>query len=220
MHSKLMMAVFMMLVAGATPVLSAEKNNPPLVDDLMVLAMVLPKYKVTNASAQEALLEVWKAALGREPTHLHFKTEGLSDREGWPKINLDLRDVPVPEVLRYIQELSGSVQWDIHGRDPEVMQLKLEPLTALYHSEFVLHSVAFSVSREAAVRMGLRDVMTTTEVMAALAKLGVSFPKDSGSAAYWSPQTQMLAVRVWRDEVHYVEALVRMMNQGFKLVKP
>lgn len=208
-----------MLVSGSRQVFTADKNNPPLVDDLMVLTMVLPQYKVTNATAQEALLEVWKVALGREPTHLHFRTEGLSDREGWPKINLDLRDVPVPEVLRYIRELSGSIQWDIHGRDPEVMQLKMEPLTVLDHSEFVLHSVAFSVSREAAVRMGLRDVMTTTEVMAALEKLGVSFPKDSGSAAHWSPQTHMLAVRVWRDEVHYVESLVRMMNQGFKLVK-
>lgn len=187
--------------------------------DLMVLTSVLKTYRVENVPASKALEEIWVQANGKPPQVLHPAwTPSKSEPE--PKIRLNLKDVPALEILRYISELSAS-SWEIGGWNGAGLRLDLTPLTANDDRSLMVFVRVAEISREGAKLLGLRQGMSSSEVIQSLSKFGLRFDKEKQPAAAYNADDGRIAAILPMGEGGYLAALARLADRGqLRLAKP
>ncbi|MEZ5386415.1 MAG: hypothetical protein R3F13_12955 [Prosthecobacter sp.] len=108
-------------IAGATlrydrfAVVITDKDAAPavpLVVNAPASSLILPQVALSGATLQEAVDFIWMKSRELDPAH---QAISITIQPGAPSstIDLDLRDIPASEALRYLAELSGhTLSWD------------------------------------------------------------------------------------------------------------
>ncbi|GEM_PF-1708012 len=216
--------VILILVSWVASVCGQQEKVPSKLeiqklqhDDLMVLSQILKTYQVKDMPASKALEQIWIQAVGRPPNMFlpEWSSEDKTAKE--PLISLNLKDVPVQDLLRYIAELAAS-RLEMRGRDGVGLSLSLVHLTYIDDTELLVFVSTAELSEAGAKLLGLKPDMPSAEVVKALRQFGVRFNNDKHPAAAYNAKAHKMTAVLPYDESGYFQALGRLANRG--LIKP
>lgn len=182
-------------------------------DDLMVLSQVLKTYQVKNMPASKALEQIWIQSVGRSPNIFlpEWRSEDKTAKE--PLISLNLKDVPVKDVMRYISEIAAS-KLEIQGWHGAGIHLSLVHLTSNDDTELLVFVSTAELSEAGARLLGLKPNMTSAETVRVLRQFGVRFNDEKHPAAAYNAQARQITAILPYGESGYFKALARLANSG------
>jgi hypothetical protein len=180
-------------------------------DDLRILAAPVAHYEIYGATPEEAILQLWKQVLGREPTIPIMIPPATTERR---VVTMDVSDNPGSQILEYIAQLSGC-HWSLRGWDANGLRLEFTPIKETDDTGLMLYGDALELNEEGRNTFGLTSKITPDQLMAILESYGLNFGEaERRGVTSYRPEDQTLVVVVPKDQLNLARTLINLANKG------
>jgi hypothetical protein len=179
-------------------------------EDLRALAKQVAHYEIYGATPEEAIAQLWKQVLGREPeVHIKIPWDPAKARV----ITMHVKDCPVSVILNYIAGLSAC-DWSVRGWDSEALILEFTRREGIDDTGMMLYAEAFSLNEQGLATFGLSKDATTQDLIPALEYYGIHFDEEKRGFAHYHGHDQTLTVCLIKDQLPMLKAVVVLANAG------
>jgi len=196
---------------------TAVEVTQTITKDLSVLTQTLPSYAVTKMPATKALEHLWVKAIGRKPESISFRWISQSTPERL--IDLELKDIPVIEVIGYIADLAGA-RWRIRGIDGVAQAFELEAIEVADDTDQWVAVALVELNEKGIQNLGLKAGMDSAAILGRLQAYGVRIDQERNAAASFNPLSGQLAAIVSIRDVEFLKNLGRLANAELLVPKP